>query len=293
MRPTITIVNAGLIVQESHGHWGAGIVAPLPAGSQNAVVTTLNAISCPAHNSCVAVGQFHESLGDEAFVIHQVAGVWGHPKVTELPHWAKSNFITQLDAVSCVAVGYCVAVGQFVTSAPARQAFEVEESKSVWGVGHAVPLPTTKRNPWAGLFGIDCTKWGDCTAVGVYEGTSKGGQGLIETEYKGKWKVGLTAALPPAKASANESSQLLAVSCIGFGTCTAVGQFTDGLIDQGVTMTEAKGHWGGATNVPRPTGAISPPYVGLNGVDCTAATSCVMVGQYQATLGEPALIVTR
>jgi hypothetical protein len=291
--PSISVVEAPMTVTESGGVWGAARRAPLPPGATTSSVTALNAVSCPKAGACVAVGQFTTAVGDEAVIVRQKAGTWGGARVPQLPKWAKSNFITQLDGVSCLAVGYCVAVGQFVTRAPARQPLVVIEAKGVWQRGRAAAVPTTRRNPWGGLFAVTCRSWGDCVAVGVYEGLTGGGQGLIVTEKSGHWITPVTAKLPPVTKTSSMSDQLLGVSCPAAGRCYAVGQYTDKAVDQGVVLTEVKGFWSLGQIAPRPADASSPPYVGLNGVACPTTTSCAMVGQYQAGLGQPALVVTR
>lgn len=292
-KPLYTVVEVPLIVSEKKGVWGTGIEGPLPIGAIENSVTTLNAVSCPKVKNCVAVGQYQTTDGAKGFTVRQLGTKWVDAQPTALPNWARPNFITQLDGVSCVAVGFCVAVGQYVNASPSRQALVVMEARGVWGVGHAVPLPTTVRNPWAGLFSIKCLAWGVCEAVGVVQDGVKGGEGLIETQFKGRWLNGLVAPLPSGAANPSESVQLASIDCTSFGFCDAVGQFTNGAIDQGVTVTESKGAWGKAYVVPRPANATSPPYAGLGGVDCSKKNVCVMVGQYQAILGEPALIVNR
>ena len=291
--PTNIVVNGPLIVAEKNGVWGTGIMAPQPAGAQNSSVTSLNSVSCPKFNNCVAVGEMKTAQSNKAFTVRQKNGKWGDALIVKLPNWAKPNFITQLDGVSCVAVGFCVAVGQYVNKSPSRQTLVVTETKGVWGVGHTIPLPTSVRNPWAGLFSVKCLKWGLCMAVGVVQSPPDGGQGLIAMEYKGKWKTGILAPLPKGlPKTASSSDQLASISCTSFGFCNAVGQYTQGLFDQGVTITETKGKWARGTVVPRPAGAVAPPYVGLGGVSCTSPGACVMVGQYQANVGDLALIVT-
>lgn len=283
----------GMIVAERHGVWGAAIEAPLPSGSVSATETALNGVDCTSIGNCVAVGQFKNHLGDQGFIIRESSGVWGHALVSPLPPRAKPNFITQLDSVSCTSNGNCVAVGQYVNTSPSRQAMIVTERSGSWSSSVAAVLPTGAHyDPWAGLFSVKCVSLGYCVAVGVYEGPH-GGQGLISVEAGGHWRTGIQAPLPTGSAPGVRADQLLAVTCTTFGNCHAVGQFTRGQLDFGVEITEVSGHWSAGVVVPLPANAISPVYAGLNGIDCATSTSCQMAGQYQADLGEPALIVSQ
>ncbi len=287
----VTGGRAALIVTEHSGTWAAAIRSPLPGGWVVGPSTGLNAIKCQTISACIAVGQFTNGVGNQGFIVHSTGGTWGHALTAPLPVRAKSNFITQLDGVTCTSVGNCIAVGQYVNTDPAREAMILTEKNGTWISSVRVLLPTdAHRDPWAGLFSVNCTSVGYCTAVGVYQG-NHGGQGLLEIEAGGTWRRGVVAPLPAGQSSSNRSIQLLGVTCTSFGNCHAVGQDSAGLLDYGVLETEKSGHWS-AILTPRPTNAGSPIYNVLNGIDCKSSASCQMVGDYQAHVGQPALIVS-
>jgi hypothetical protein len=90
----------------------------------------------------------------------------------------------------------------------------------------------------------------------------------------------------PANSSA-APAELLAVSCVSRGPCTAAGNYVDrhGYGDA-MVVTEAHGNWGRATEltmppgaVTRPTGVARPTAV-ATGISCPAAGYCVAVGYY-------------
>ena len=292
--PTFDIVNNPLVVTEIKGKWHGGQEAPQPPGARQGSVTALNGISCPSPTTCIAVGQYIAQKANAAFTVEDLHGHWKGARAVQLHPWALANFITQLDSISCIAVGFCIAVGQFVNGAPSRQALVVELAHNVWHVGHAIVLPAGVRNPWAGLFSVKCFAWGTCIAVGVVtSGPSKQGQGLIEVQYKGKWMRGILAPHPTNPITDAIADQLLGISCNGYGTCDAVGQYTARDVTQAISIIETKGHWGLASIAPRPKGWIKPTFAGLNAVSCANKSTCVMVGQYQTIVGDPALIVSR
>jgi hypothetical protein len=283
--------RAALIVTEKNGVWAAAVRSPLPGGWVASGVTGLNSVKCLTISSCIAVGQFTNGAGNQGFIVHSSAGVWGHALTAPLPVRAKVNFITQLDGVTCTSVGNCIAVGQYVNTDPAREAMILTEKSGTWVSSVKVALPSdAHRDPWAGLFSVNCTSVGYCTAVGVYEG-SHGGQGLIDVEAGGSWRTGIVAPLPAGQSVLNHSAQLLGVTCTSFGNCHAVGQLSAGLQDYGVLVTEKSGHWS-AVETPRPSNAGAPAYSDLTSVDCASSASCAMTGDYQAHVGQPALVVT-
>lgn len=286
-----TVVNRAMYVVEKNGVWGAGVQSPEPPDQINGEATTLNGVSCPALNQCLAVGQYAGKVNNEAFTVLDVKGKWKGARTVVLKPYAKPNFITQLDGVSCTSVGNCIAVGQFVNKEPSRQALVVQEEGGVWGIGHGVPLPSTIRNIWAGLFSVQCPKWGYCEAVGVVSSGSKPGQGLIESEVKGTWERGILVARPSGYTAKANGAQLKSIACTAFGTCTAVGLLTDGQSQLPITLSQSKG-WGRATIAPQPSGAVSPAYAELYGVACPTSSTCVKVGQYAAPLGDPAFIIS-
>jgi len=282
----------GLIVTESSGVWGTGVKAPLPSDAITSTVTSLYGIDCVNTTTCVAVGQYQNAIRDQALIIRKSNGVWGGALRARLPKYAKPNFITQLDGVSCTSAGNCVAVGQFVDTSPARRAMIDTEVNGTWTSSVVAPLPTNAdRNPWAGLFGVRCFSGGNCVAVGVYQGPY-GGQGLIDTETGGVWSSTRQAPLPAGQAVSSHAAQLLSVSCVSFTHCVAVGEDLAGINDFGVAATGTNGSWSSVVT-PRPSDASTPSYGILNAISCTTATSCVGVGQYASSTGQPALITTR
>jgi hypothetical protein len=286
----------GFIVTEKAGVWSQGVRAPLPGDAVDSSITSLYSVSCVTITTCVAVGQYKNGStvhDNQGLIVWESAGHWTKAMTAPLPAKAKANFITQLDGISCPSWGNCVAVGQYVNTNPARRPMILTESGGVWVSSVTARLPLDSHyNPWAGLFSVKCTGIGNCVAVGVYQG-AHGGQGLIIGSINGQWGRGIVAPLPSGYSYAVNSAQLLSVSCIGLGYCQAVGFFTAGQINRGITISERHGGWGNSTLTPHPANAVAPYYEGLNAVSCnTIQVHCSMVGQYQALVGQPAHIVS-
>jgi hypothetical protein len=282
--------RSAMIAVEHKGTWARAFRSPLPGDRIVSAITALNGVHCTSTKNCIAVGQYTNISGNQGFIVHSTGGVWGHALLAPLPVRAKSNFITQLDGVTCTSPGNCTAVGQYVNTDPAREAMILSEVAGVWVSSKRVLLPAdAHRDPWAGLFSITCSFVRYCTAVGVYQGIN-GGQGLIEVEAGGTWRRGVPAPLPTGQSLTNRSVQLLSVSCTSFGNCRAVGQDSAEAVDYGVLETEKSGHWS-AVVTPRPSNAAYPIYNVLNSVSCKSPKSCEMVGEYQARIGQPSMTV--
>jgi len=289
---------AGFIDTEKAGVWDSPRRTPLPANAIAANGSTLESVSCITLTTCVAVGQYANAAGNAPLIAWESAGKWNRAMASPMPASAKVKFTNQLSGVSCTSWGNCVAVGQFTNVSPAQKALIVTENNGVWGVPFAPHLPIdTARDPWSWLFGIDCVAKGYCTAVGVYASppvgsSSTSGEGLIVTEVNGIWGYGLRSPEPPGYLLRGHEVQLMAVSCTSVGNCVASGQLTVGADQRGVVIEQVHGGWGNATIAPHPGDFAKPLYETLAGISCRGV-HCSMVGQYQATLGQPAEVVTK
>jgi hypothetical protein len=282
--------SEGFIETERGGVWGPGVRAPLPLGAVHSTATNLAAVSCITVLTCVAVGQYTSAAGNAPLISWEVNGKWTHARVSPLQNWAKEKYLNQLSGVSCWTWGNCVAVGQFANHTPAQLALIVTEQNGVWGNPRAANLPADAHlDPWAWLLGVSCVTAGNCTAVGAYQGQHHG-QGLIVREQGGHWYAGIRAPLPLGYYPSLYSSFLVGVNCVGIGTCSASGYFSEGQNQRGVIIRENGGAWAKAQITPHPANAAKPYYEILPGISCVPG-HCVMVGQYQASGGQPAEIV--
>jgi len=87
----------------------------------------------------------------------------------------------------------------------------------------------------------------------------------------------------PGTAALNKGGHafLTSVSCGAMGSCSAGGVYTGGAgHEQAFVVTEAKGRWRLAIEVPG-TAALNKGYnAGVASVSCGAAGNCAAVGQY-------------
>jgi hypothetical protein len=99
---------------ESDGVWGAATPIVRPANAGGGASTSLEAVACPAHGSCVAVGQYDARGGAVApMAVSGLGSQWGHATEIRSPAHAGSGagLFEQLLSVACPGSRSCLAVG--------------------------------------------------------------------------------------------------------------------------------------------------------------------------------------
>ena len=217
-----------------------GVWSPSEAFPNDGNLSSMNSVSCPSLGNCVAVGQVGYAQFPNPYPVFSGAagavetnGVWGPvmaPVVATDPD--------ALVSVSCVAVGFCYAVGNAEFGNP----ISVVYAGGVWGA--TVSFGPSKPGPVVNA--ISCTPSNICTAVGD-------GEYWVATD-----NVWDTFSLPGIDMSA--------ISCTDATDCTAVG--SNGYV------TETSGVWGAPTGLSGfPVGPVS-----IASVSCADATDCTAVG---------------
>jgi hypothetical protein len=189
-----------------------------------------------------------------------------------------------LDAVACAGPGSCAGGGLYESKAKAFDPMVVSESKGTWARPQELRLPSNAfvANPVAPVNSIACTTVRSCVAVGAYDYNNSGGQhGFIATESKSGWGRASQVTLPANAAVRGSSATLGAVTCVGSGSCLAVGGYLDraGGFEL-MVVPESNGHWGQAREITAPSNGAAKPDATLDGVACWRAGSCAAVGAY-------------
>ena len=187
------------------------------------------------------------------------------------------------DAVQCTAVNSCTAVGGFTEANGSQQGLLLSEVKGVWQADQLATLPSgAAANPQVDLSDLWCSAGPDCVAVGNYTDGAGNQQALVLTETNGAWSAAKKVALPSgALGGGSQLAELNALWCASAGNCVAAGDYSDSQGNQqGLTVSETNGVWGPGTSTPVPGNAATDPQVALTALDCTAVTSCDVVGIY-------------
>ena len=213
---------------------------------------------------------------------------WGRGVEAVLPANAGAKPNVFIESVSCPSAGNCSAVGQYIDSSGASEGLLLTEKAGRWRTGVEAPLPAnaaTTTNQFVRLNSVSCASPGNCSAVGAYKATDSSGfsEGLLLTEWGGKWETGVEA-VPPASAGAPiAGASLASVSCASAGTCSAVGTSFDGAgNDQVLLFAEKAGVWGAIVPPLLPANAATAPRTeaSLSAVSCASAGNCGAVGYY-------------
>jgi hypothetical protein len=272
--------------------------------------TELSGVSCPASSSCVAVGTTALSTPNSM----PFAATWnGASWVGSSPLLPSGADAASLDAVSCLSMSDCVAVGYTTngaTSAPLVEQF----NGAAWSV-EPDPPPAGED---AQLSGVSCVTATDCVAVGEEDEMAAGTQIALAQEDTGSgWST--EPALGPLESSLNavdciatdfcyaagqnagnvsllelwdgitwtpipaqnpgDAEDFMGVSCANANSCAAVGESDTG---SSVSVTLAE-QWNGTTWTTAPTPTVAGIPSTMTGVSCPTSTTCFSVGYSGAT----------
>jgi hypothetical protein len=276
----------------SGGSWTAA-TASAPAADNE---VDLQALSCPAAGSCVAVGYYDDTSGSiHAMIDTLSADTWTATAVpvSGLNPVAASQVV--LHQVSCPVTGSCAATGAYVDTSGHRQGLLASLASGTWTVTTA-PTFSLNPGPWTNpaptFTSLSCPAAGSCFAVGFYLAVPDKQDGLIATLANGTWSdttAPVNGLNPPPGANAVDIVGLNAVSCPAAGSCVAVGVYQDTSNNRdGFTETLSGGAWSPAT-IPM-TGLV-PAGLFVNsftGISCPSAGSCAATGTYQDASGPTA-----
>jgi hypothetical protein len=202
----------------TNGSWSASLL-PLPDNSTTISSGTINAISCPAVQECVAVGNFSDSFTPERPLAEILSdGVWT-PQVLPLP--AKLHDKADLSAVSCTSTTWCAAIG----TPASYDSLLVETMRTGhWTANSIAPLAGESQ---VSFDGISCPQIMSCVAVGGFWGNNFVFSRPLAASLTGTtWKL---RRLPAPEATSRRFSLVLpmlsSVSCIAPRSCVAVGSY--------------------------------------------------------------------
>ncbi len=277
---------SALLVVVSPGAADAGVswTAVNPALPSDAVAgggVTLASSSCPADGWCIAVGNYPGKSGSTSYsaglIDSESGGTWTATKSPLPSNALSSDPQANLEAVACVSVGSCVAVGRYLDSSGATQGLVLQLSNGVWTPSE-LTLPAdgdaTGSSAYAQLSAVACPTSGWCTALGLYTQSSGSEQALIATDVAGSWSV--SSAPLPAAAS---GSQFIALSCPAVGSCVATGTYLVAGNVLGMVDSLSAGTWT-ATAIPLSPGTSPLASIANNdlAISCPAVGSCVVAG---------------
>ena len=293
--------SQGLLVSESHGHWGRAVEAQAPAGAGVQPFKLSDGgglvdVSCAAAGECVAIGRYTDSRRiDHGVLFSETHGHWSSGVGLRLPANAvtppkpKSTAVDVLGigAISCGSVGNCVAVGNYESNAEVWDAMLIVERHGHWARAIEAPMPAgaAVAGQNAVLLSVTCDHGGQCSAAGEYIDASGHQQSLLVSGSGQTWSAA-AAPTPPSDANSDPSIIPSSIACADTGACAAVGTYINPLQNSlGLLLDEAGGQWASSVGATLPADAAPASTVGdqtvvLSSVACPQAGACTAVGWY-------------
>jgi hypothetical protein len=239
----------------SPGSWSL-TPAPTPSGVYAA---TLTSVSCPSTTFCMAVGNTAQTLFSTSR--EPLAETWNGSswQMVPLPD-PGTNSGNELVSVSCASKDFCVAIGSAVQKSGLSETSE--QLVETWSAGSWQIAPGTLTATASPQLAVSCPTTTFCLAVGGSNNGKPDTLALSGTTWTTASQLGLI-------------SGLAAVSCTSATWCLAVGSTGTGS-PQPVAASWTGSSWKLLSpKKPHPAGGDGNP---LTGVSCTAARTCVAVG---------------
>jgi len=206
----MTTSGSGGVAIWNGASWSAG---PGVSGFQQVA-----SVSCVSASYCEAVGGGPQG---------ENAAVWNGASWSPQPTAGPAGVV--LDAISCLAVNSCEAVG--ATFGPITVTLAETWNGTSWAIA---PTPNPPATQSSILNAVSCTSAASCTAVGQNQFTNLGLTRTLAEVWNGKtWSLRST----PSNVNAGENI-LDDVSCVTSAGCTAVGTTQDSGLFQ-TTLIEA------------------------------------------------------
>ena len=185
----------------------------------------------------------------------------------------------QVNGVSCVAPGSCVAGGN-LGGPSGTEPFLAEERDGVWGSAFVLPGAASLGGSNPAIEAVSCTAPGDCAAAGTWTNGSSQQDVFVTDERDGAW--GDAHEVPGIQLLATGGGTYLsALSCAAPGDCAVGGQYVDGSSrGQAWVDGETDGAWGNAIEVPGTAALNAGGGAGVNALSCGAPGACTSAGQY-------------
>ena len=297
--------GGALVERLRRGAWSLQQMAPA-GGTELAPL----AVSCPSSTDCEAVGDTVDPTGQ----VSPLAELWNGTRWSLQPT-ALEEATSPLVAVSCGAVGRCLAVGSWLLAGYSTVGLSESLAGGSWSLDN-VPGPAGFNTdeddgtaPDGMLTGVSCLAAASCVTIGsFYQSANSGMSNAIDDNVALRWNGRALSPLAPGPRGAATT-----VSCPSAGHCMTVAagasaKLYDGRGWRTLTIPRAHGahlgqvscvnartctlagtdrdrvaiwrwHDGTFTRQPAPSPRRAV-FVSVDGLSCPSALACVAVGTY-------------
>lgn len=203
-----------LQLTETGGVWAQGTATPLPSDAGANPEASLDSVACVSAGSCVAVGTYENTSGDNAAMVEQLAGGgWtSSPGIDESTQYSNYRTTQNWATVSCASDGYCGS-GSYS-----------QDSTSAAQIAYLLNAPAAPASPAASVSGTQATvSWSPPVDDG---GLPVGGYTVTAIDVTNAARGGQTATAASAATSATVTGltqgdtyqfKVAAVSLLGVG----------------------------------------------------------------------------
>jgi hypothetical protein len=239
-----------------------GVLLPLPEAAGPVPNAVANDVWCSSAGACTAVGDYQDTIG----ITHGVAetlssGMWTATAILA-PNNAPDYTFADLNAVSCVSAGNCVAVGDYRVSTIQTESFYAVETSGAWARGLELSVPAdADTDPAETSFdSVSCVSSGNCQLLGIYAVTPTSAVSPIHAVVDSfKFGTGLVGSPTEITQAARQSGiDLNSISCTNPGSnganCVAVGAQVGQFTQVATYVEENDGVWGTPTDLANPKG---------------------------------------
>ncbi len=259
-----------LLVKVSGGHISV-LHQPTPPGNRGP--TTLDAVSCVAHFSCVAGGSYTDASDNLQLWFAQNNGSTWSASDAALPKGAGAPQDLWLVKVACPKTGACYALG----TNQQRSVYAEVLHKGKWSA-HSIPMPANAGwNAQFNITGLACPAVGTCVGTAIYINVGNTVKSEIISLSKGKWTA-TTSPLPSGVAK-TASIDLSSVACRSATACVAAGAYVSQKRELTMLVSGSGTSWK-ATTAPLPAKSQSAIAGFLQAIACSA-TACLAVGDFE------------
>ncbi len=266
---------------------GTKWTASSPALPSGATMGYLYGVSCSSASNCWAYGKTQVSIAElqegkvaTPYLVRWNGSTW-QAEAAPKPAGAANVF---LEGVSCNSASACLAVGSYSNGSNNYPLAERWDGTKWTASSPALPSGATMGY----LYGVSCSSASNCWAYGKTQvSAAEQAEGKVATSYLVRWNGSTWQAQAAPKTPSGSETTLAGIACPSESACTAVGRYSDGYSE---TLPLAY-TWNGSEwrfqPVPTPTEATT---ASLEGVSCTNANECAMIGYSRIGSGKWAVL---
>jgi hypothetical protein len=249
----------------------------------------LQDVSCVSAVWCVAVGKAGSNASTTSSG-QALAEAWNGTSWSEQSLAPAPGTAPDLQAVSCVSVTFCAAVGNTDGSydEPGSRNATLAE---MWNGTSWTIARTPDSGRWSSLSGVSCTSATFCIAVG-FRAARSGQAGSIAEIWNGqRWRMLQTPRFPAVRNVGSDPAELSGVSCTAANACTAVGDYfvryltTVPLVDRWNGRRWVVQHAPNENKNRRIYGGVQD--TDLSAVSCPTRSACIAIGGLNLDNGVP------